>query len=155
MIKINVLVGNKAWEKHIKKPSIYLKKKLKKIENEISLFKKNKLTFTLLLSGNEEIKKLNKKFRKKNKITDVLSFPSHEKKLLYKLMKNNNKNIYLGDIIINLNKIIKTNEKENFLNIFDKIWIHGLVHLLGHKHKLNKDFFIMQKLENKIFKSFQ
>jgi len=155
MIKINVLVGNKAWEKHIKKPSIYLKKKLKKIENEISLFKKNKLTFTLLLSGNEEIKKLNKKFRKKNKITDVLSFPSHEKKLLYKLMKNNNKNIYLGDIIINLNKIIKTNEKENFLNIFDKIWIHGLVHLLGHKHKLNKDFFIMQKLENKIFKSLQ
>jgi len=107
MIKINVLVGNKAWEKHIKKPSIYLKKKLKKIENEISLFKKNKLTFTLLLSGNEEIKKLNKKFRKKNKITDVLSFPSHEKKLLYKLMKNNNKNIYLGDIIINLNKIFK------------------------------------------------
>tara|TARA_B100000780_G_C20943701_1_gene376368 strand:+ start:273 stop:740 length:468 start_codon:yes stop_codon:yes gene_type:complete len=155
MIKINVLVGNKAWEKHIKKPSIYLKKKLKKIENEISLFKKNKLTFTLLLSGNEEIKKLNKKFRKKNKITDVLSFPSHEKKLLYKLMKNNNKNIYLGDIIINLNKIIKKNKKENFLNIFDKIWIHGLVHLLGHKHKLNKDFFIMQKLENKIFKSFQ
>jgi|TARA_B110000967_G_C18651267_1_gene443485 probable rRNA maturation factor len=155
MIKINVLVGNKAWEKHIKKPSIYLKKKLKKIENEISLFKKNKLTFTLLLSGNEEIKKLNKKFRKKNKITDVLSFPFHEKKLLYKLMKNNNKNIYLGDIIINLNKIIKTNEKENFLNIFDKIWIHGLVHLLGHKHKLNKDFFIMQKLENKIFKSLQ
>ncbi len=34
-----------------------------------------------------------KLFRKKNKITDVLSFPSHEKKLLYKLMKNNNKNI--------------------------------------------------------------
>ena len=153
MIKINVLVGNKAWEKHIKKPSIYLKKKLKKIENEISLFKKNKLTFTLLLSGNEEIKKLNKKFRKKNKITDVLSFPSHEKKLLYKLMKNNNKNIYLGDIIINLNKIIKESKNQNFSIIFDQIWIHGLTHLLGHRHKSNRDFSIMKKLENKIIKS--
>ena len=155
MIKASVLVDNKSWKKYISNPNIFLKKKLKKTEKKIGIFKKNKLSFTLLLSGDSQIKKLNKKFRKKNKITDVLSFPSHEKKLLYKLMKNNNKNIYLGDIIINLNKIIKTNKKENFLNIFDKIWIHGLVHLLGHKHKLNKDFFIMQKLENKIFKSFQ
>ena len=155
MIKASVLVDNKSWKKYISNPNIFLKKKLKKTEKKIGIFKKNKLSFTLLLSGDSQIKKLNKKFRKKNKITDVLSFPSHEKKLLYKLMKNNNKNIYLGDIIINLNKIIKTNEKENFLNIFDKIWIHGLVHLLGHKHKLNKDFFIMQKLENKIFKSLQ
>jgi ssRNA-specific RNase YbeY (16S rRNA maturation enzyme) len=28
-----------------------------------------------------------------------------------------------------------------------------LVHLLGYQHKSNKDFFVMQKLENKIIKS--
>ena len=38
----------------------------------------------------------------------------------------------------------------NFLLIFDKIWIHGLVHLLGYKHKSNRDFSIMTKLENKL-----
>ena len=151
MIKVNVLVSNKAWKKHIKSPSIYLKNKLKKI----ILFKKNKLTFSLLLSGDSEIKKLNKKFRKKNKITDTLSFPFYEKIILYKLMKNVNNNIYLGDIIINLNKIIKQSKKENFLIVFDKIWIHGLTHLLGHKHESNQDFFRMQKLENKIIKSIQ
>ena len=33
---------------------------------------------------------------------------------------------------------------------FDKIWIHGLVHLLGHRHKSNLDFSVMKKLESKL-----
>ena len=102
MIKASVLVDNKSWKKYISNPNIFLKKKLKKTEKKIGIFKKNKLSFTLLLSGDSQIKKLNKKFRKKNKITDVLSFPFHEKITLYKLINNNNNNIYLGDIIINL-----------------------------------------------------
>ena len=58
----------------------------------------------MLLSNTKEIKKLNSKFRKKNKSTDVLSFPFYNKKNLKKKLKNE-KEIYLGDIIINLNKI--------------------------------------------------
>ena len=155
MIKADVLVNVKAWKKYISNPDIYLKKKLKKTEAKISLFNKNKLNFTLLLSGDYEIQKLNKKFRKKNKITDILSFPFHEKKILYKLIKNKSNNIYLGDIIINLNKIIKQSETNDFFVVFDKIWIHGLTHLLGYRHKSNHDFSVMQKLENRIIKSIQ
>tara|TARA_B110000305_G_C19368224_1_gene603039 strand:- start:819 stop:1286 length:468 start_codon:yes stop_codon:yes gene_type:complete len=155
MIKANVLVNNKDWKKYIRNPNTYLKNRLKKAEKKISLFKKNKLNFTLLLSGNNEVKKLNKKFRKKNKTTDILSFPFHEKKILHKLIINNNTNIYLGDIIINLNKIIKKSQKQNFSIVFDKIWIHGLTHLLGHRHKSNQDFSIMHKFESKIIKSIQ
>ena len=59
----------------------------------------------MLLSGNKEIKKINKKFRKKNKITDVLSFPFYEKREIKKFLKKKN-SFYLGDIIINLDKII-------------------------------------------------
>jgi len=155
MIKADVLVNNKDWKKYIRNPNTYLKNRLKKAEKKISLFKKNKLNFTLLLSGNNEVKKLNKKFRKKNKTTDILSFPFHEKKILHKLIINNNTNIYLGDIIINLNKIIKESQKQNFSIVFDKIWIHGLTHLLGHRHKSNQDFSIMHKFESKIIKSIQ
>ena len=155
MIKANVLVNNKDWKKYIRNPNTYLKNRLKKAEKKISLFKKNKLNFTLLLSGNNEVKKLNKKFRKKNKTTDILSVPFHEKKILHKLIINNNTNIYLGDIIINLNKIIKESQKQNFSIVFDKIWIHGLTHLLGHRHKSNQDFSIMHKFESKIIKSIQ
>ena len=156
MIKVNVLVNNKNWKKYISNPDIYLEKKLKKAEKKIVLFKKKKLNFTLLLSGNNEVKKLNNKFRKKNKTTDILSFPFHENIFLKKLINNNNNDdIYLGDIIINFNKIIKQSKKKDFFMTFDKIWIHGLAHLLGYRHKSNRDFSIMQKLENKIIESIQ
>jgi probable rRNA maturation factor len=155
MIKVDVLINNRNWNKYITNPNIYFKNKLKKAEKTISILKNNKLNFTILLSGNNEIKKLNKKFREKNKITDVLSFPFHEKKILQKLIKGKKNNIYLGDIIINLNKINKESEKFHFSEYFDKIWIHGLTHLLGHRHKSNRDFAIMQKLERKIIKSIQ
>jgi|TARA_B100000780_G_scaffold271230_1_gene231936 probable rRNA maturation factor len=154
-IKADVLVNNKFWKKSISKPNIYLKIRLKKVEKKIKIFKKNKLNFTLLLSDGNEIKKLNKKFRKINKITDILSFPFYEKNILYKLLRKKQTSIYLGDIIVNLDKIIKKSKKESFNIVFDKIWIHGLVHLLGYRHKSNQDFSVMQKLENKIIKSLQ
>jgi len=117
------------------------------------MFKKNKFKFTLLLSDHKEIKELNKKFRKKNKTTDILSFPFYEKKSLNQLLKKKLNDIYLGDIIINLNKIKKMTKNESFHLSFDKIWIHGLVHLLGYRHKSNFDFSIMKKLENKLLLS--
>ena len=155
MIKVDVLVDNKNWKKYIINPNNYLKNKLKKAEKKINILKKNKLNFTLLLSGSNEIKKLNKKFRKKDKTTDVLSFPFYEKKKLYGLIRRKKTNIYLGDIIINLSKIVKQSKNQSFSIAFDKIWIHGLTHLLGYHHKLKKDFSLMQKLENKIMESVQ
>jgi len=154
MIKADVLITNKDWKNYISNPNIYLNKKLKKAEKKIGLLKKNKLNFSLLLSGGNEIKKLNKKFRKKNKITDIISFPFYKKKLLQKLLKKKNK-IYLGDIIINLNKIVEQSKNQFFFAAFDKMWIHGLTHLLGYCHKSNRDFLLMKKLENKIIKSVQ
>ena len=68
-------------------------------------------------------------------------------------MLKKEKNLYLGDIIINLNKVKKFTKDENFDLAFDKIWIHGLAHLLGHRHKSNIDFSIMKKLENKMLQS--
>ena len=80
-----------------------------------------------------------------------MSFPFHDKRVLNKLLKKKTK-IYLGDIIINLNKMIEGIEDKNFFLNFDKIWIHGVVHLLGYRHKSNHDFLTMAKLENKLIK---
>ena len=66
MIKINVIVKDKAWLKYIKNPENYLKNKIKKLQNE-KFFGKKKYSFSLKLSNTKEIKYLNKKFRKKNK----------------------------------------------------------------------------------------
>ena len=102
----------------------------------------------MLLSGDYEIKKLNKKFRKKNKSTDVLSFPFYKKKEL-KIKLKKEKEIYLGDIIVNLNKIKAQEDKKKFQLELNKLWIHGLTHLLGYDHKKNKDFKNMVKIEKK------
>ena len=61
------------------------------------------------------------------------------------------KEIYLGDIIINLNKIQKRKIKKDFTVQFDRLWIHGLVHLFGYEHKKNKDYKVMQRIEKKYF----
>ena len=149
MIKISVVVKKKKWLNYIKDPQISLEKKLKILSKKSNFLKKKKLELSLLLSGKREIKILNKKFRKKDKSTDVLSLPFYEKVELKKLMTKK-KNIYLGDIIINLDKVAGKPKSKNFMNNFDKLWIHGFVHLLGYQHKKNKDFLKMVKLE-KIF----
>ena len=148
MIKVNVILNNIIWKKYLKNPHSFIDKKILLLNKKNKLYKNNTLICSLLLSGTKEIKKLNKKFRKKNKSTDVLSFPFHEKNRLDSKIKKE-KEIYLGDIIVNLNKIKNKNNKIKFKEELNKLWIHGLVHLFGHKHKKNQDFYTMHKIEEK------
>ena len=150
MIKINVLINNIKWLNYIKNPSKYLDRKLYKFNLKDKIFKKKNIFCTLLLSDSKEIKLLNKKFRKKNKATDVLSFPFQTKYELKKKLKKE-KEIYIGDIIINLSKIKNKKTLKNFKYEFDRLWIHGLIHLLGYTHKKDKDFFKMSHIEKKFF----
>jgi len=91
MIKINLIVNNNNWLRFIKKPSDYIKKKVGKISRSEKKLDKKKIYLTLLLSDNQEIKHLNNKFRKKNKPTDVLSFPFQKKKNLKIYLKKKKK----------------------------------------------------------------
>ena len=150
MIKVNVEVDYRSWHIKVKNPKKYFNKKLKKITNIIKFFKKKNTTFTILLTNHTKIKKLNKKFRNKNKFTDVLSFPYFNKKDLEITKK---KNIYIGDIAISYKAILERSKKENFLLEFDKVWIHGLLHLVGYDHVKNKDYYTMAKEEKRILSS--
>ena len=93
MIKINVITNNNSWFNYLKKPNYYLDKKISRLNSKEKEFRKINIFCTLLLSGNKEIKSLNKKFRKKNKITDVLSFPFYTKKSSKKKLKMRKKYI--------------------------------------------------------------
>ena len=150
MIKIDVFVKDKNWKKYISNPAKYLKDKVKFINSSI-LFNKKYINFSILLAGNKEIKMLNNKFRKKNKTTNILSFPFYKRNEIKKKIKNEDR-IYLGDIILNFYKIKKKARKNEFEKEFNKLWIHGFLHLLGYQHDTNKDFYKMRKLENRIFK---
>ena len=150
MIKVNVKVNSKSWYKKIKNPKKYFSKKLKKISKIVKFFKDKNITFTILLTNSLNMKKLNKKFRKRNKSTDVLSFPSFSSKNL-KLIKE--KKIYIGDLAASYEIIQSRSQKKNFLAEFDKIWIHGLLHLIGYDHIRNKDYYKMNKIEKRILNS--
>ena len=149
MIKINVIVKDKNWFKYIKNPEAYLSRKIKKIQTD-KFFGKKKYQFSLLLSETKEIKYLNKKFRKKNKTTDILSFPSQNKKEL-KMLSKFKLEIYLGDIIINFKKM-NTSSKILFKRQLDVLWIHGLVHLFGHDHIKDTSYKKMAAIEMKFLK---
>ncbi len=148
MIKINVITNNIAWLKFIKYPINYIDRRISKINTKDKTFSKKDIFCTLLLSGNKEIRNLNKKFRKKNKATDVLSFPFQTKKVFKNILKKE-KEIYLGDIIINIDQIKNRDNLKRFKSEFDSLWIHGLIHLLGHDHKKDKDFKKMMSMEKK------
>ena len=144
MIKANVVLDNPIWGKKIKKPNNYIKKRLT-ILSKLSPFKNKIQEFTLFLTNSRKMKDLNNKFRKKNKATDVLSFPFN-----YKITKNS----YLGDMAISYEIINKRSIKSNFFIEFDKMWIHGYLHLLGYNHKKLKNFQKMNKKENLILNYF-
>ena len=147
MIKANVEINNKSWCKKIKNPKKYFSNKLKKISKALPISNEKNIVFTILLTNSLNIKKINKKFRKQNKSTDVLSFPYYSLKNV-KLLKR--KNIYVGDIVTCYEIINTRSNKDNFLLEFDKVWIHGFLHLLGFDHIKNKDYLKMNKIEKKI-----
>jgi len=147
MINVNVFSEEKAWSKRLKNKDLFFKKVCKSFPKKYK-FSKKKVSFTLLLSNNKNIKKLNKVFRNKKKPTDILSFPLDKKIKI-------SKNTYLGDIIISYNYLDKPRSQN--LKLFKekviKIFIHGFLHLLGFDHKKNKDYFKMLREENLLFKS--
>ena len=148
MINADVVVENKLWNKKIKNPSNYIQKKIKKIIQFNSL-KKKRLSLTILLTGNSKMKYLNKKFRNKNKTTDVLSFPNSS---IVDLKKKINTKIYLGDIALSYEIINQRSKGSNFDLEFDKMWIHGYLHLLGYDHKKITNYKAMKRIEDKILK---
>ena len=140
MIKVNVILDKIIWKKKIKRPDYYLKKKFNKLLNKFKITSKVQ-EISIFLTNSEKMRQLNLRFRKKNKPTDVLSFPIN-------IVKK--KIGYLGDIAISYEIVNKRSKKSNFNYEFDKMWVHGYLHLLGYDHKKIREFEKMHKLEKKI-----
>ena len=146
MIKLSVFSEEKAWSKRLKNTDLFFKKICKAFPKKYQFLNK-KVSLSLLLSNNKNIKRLNKNFKNKNRSTDILSFP-YSKKIKI------SKKTYLGDIIISYNYLDKPKSQD--LDLFKKkvikIFIHGFLHLLGFNHIKNKDYFKMLREENFIYK---
>ena len=154
MVKINLVVNHKYWKFNYPKTDLFLKKIIKKIL--LLVFPKIDSNFeiSILLTDSKNMKRLNKKFRKINKDTDVLSFPAEEKDFFKKNIKSK-QDIYLGDIALSYPYIAKIIKKQNvsFDYYFKKMLIHGILHLIGHEHDSLTKYKKMNLLEQKIIKN--
>ena len=147
MIDIDVFSEEKAWSRRIKKKDVFFKEVCRAFPKKYKFLNK-RISFTLLLSNNKNIKKLNKRFRRRNKPTDVLSFPFNKKSRILK-------KTYIGDIIISYNFMNnpKLQNQENFKEKVIKTFIHGFLHLVGFDHIKSSDYKKMLKEEKMIYNS--
>ncbi len=109
--------------------------------------KEQKWTLNIVFLDEDSIKNLNKKYRKINKTTDVLSFH------YFNNFNNLDKNEIAWEIILN-EKMIKKQWIEYSLwteKEFYKLLIHSVLHILWFDHEEEKDYKIMNKFENLIF----
>ena len=127
MINAEIVIDNVSWKKKLKNIDLFINKILKSFPKKYQ-FNGKKVILTVLLSNNKKIKQLNKKFRKKDKPTDILSFPFGKK-----ISKSI---VYLGDIIISYDFINKPKSINisQFKDKLAKIFIHGFLHLVGFDH---------------------
>ena|SRR3989338_8961356 len=110
---------------------------------------RNREKVSLVFVGKKEMQKLNKKFRGKNKPTDVLSFSAQGGPASGWDFKKNN---YLGEIVI-CPEIVKENAEKfgvDFKKEIIKVFVHGVFHLLGYDHeKSEKEAKEMESKEEK------
>ena len=104
---------------------------------------------SIRLSNDKEIKAFNFKWKGVDKPTNILSFINNDKVFL----KNNL--IYLGDIIISYDTLLKEvkNKKIDLQDHLSHILIHGILHLKGYTHDYEEDTRLMQNEEKRLLKN--
>ncbi len=110
MIEINNLTASSVDEEFLKGVA----KKVLKGED------RKEVGLSIVLLGQARMRKLNKKYRGKNKVTDVLSFGNE-----------------LNEIVICLREVKKNAKKYNstFKKELARVLIHAILHLLGYEHE--------------------
>lgn len=135
-MKHEILIYNKTERKV---PEKFIKDVIARTLNFLRI--KQPIEMAVLVVNKEEIKRLNKIWRKKNTIPDELSFGLNSRQIM-RFAENHNGVLNLGEMVVNV-------EKTSGRNYLSGILIHSTLHLLGYSHKQ------MEGLENKILKSLE
>ena len=144
MQSISFNLDNPQWKKEFPEYKTIISDAVKKTFQSENVNSRNN-HISVFLTSDDSIKELNLKYRNKNKSTNVLAFPIQE------LIEKKN---YIGDLAISLEKIIFESNKYKIKKnkYLSKITIHGILHLLGYDHINDKDYEIMNKIEDRIIK---
>tara|TARA_B100000029_G_scaffold395350_1_gene393132 strand:+ start:2400 stop:2870 length:471 start_codon:yes stop_codon:yes gene_type:complete len=145
---INYTINSKSnrWSRRIKKVDgiigrvLYYKKDLKFVNN-INYY------CNFILANDKFVKKLNRKYKKINNSTDVLTF-------ITRTNFKNKKEEKHCDIVFGIETIYKDacKNKIDFYNHMTHLIIHSFLHINDYVHFKLKDFLVMKKIEVNILK---
>ena len=98
-----------------------------------------------VLCNDEYLLKKNIQFLNHNTLTDVITFDYSEKKIIS------------GDILISTERVFENAKifNVNYLTELHRVMVHGLLHLLGYKDKIEKDADTMREKENYYLNKFK
>ena len=121
---------------------------------EIENLPYDKLMVSIILTDPDNIQELNKKYRKIDKPTDVLSFPMFEKEEIDKI-KNETELEYtdiLGDMVISIDQVEKQAVEygHSFERELSYMVVHSFYHLLGYDHIDEEDKKKMREKEENV-----
>jgi probable rRNA maturation factor len=102
---------------------------------------------TLVFTDDQEIRLLNRDYRKHDRATDVLSFHLQE---LHGETDPAGRGINLGDIVISVETARRRSGPRRFLSELERLAVHGLCHLFGHDHKKKAEAKVMFALERRL-----
>ena len=112
----------------------------------------------LVFCDDDTIQQLNKQYRHKDKVTDVLTFTYYE--------GETQPDELLGEVVISVPQTKRQAPDQEWDDFADfslaaafemelyKLFIHGLLHMRGYDHEVDEDYRVMKLLEDKIMKSF-
>jgi len=156
----NFLVDIQFKSKRFKTQFLRVQKsgKLEKIFSKINLLINNKILETklylsILITNDKEISEINNKYRNKPYPTNIISFPTNEfQMLMTNNKKTKNHEIYFGDIVISMEKIIieAFDEKKKVQDHFLHLMVHGILHLIGFEHCTERKAKKMEEVEKNI-----
>ena len=120
------------------------------VRNVLKVTNVKKKGLSIRLSNDAEVKVFNHKWKGINKPTNILSFVNSNRDF-----NSENKFIYLGDIIISYDTLLKEikYKKIDFKDHLSHILIHGILHLKGYTHNEEEDTRLMQNEEKRLLKN--
>lgn len=133
ILEINNRLGQRLDRQYLEKVAV--------ITFKNCALKKRKISLAII--GNAEMKKLNRSYRHKDRVTDILSFAYDSADIQNKLPMSD----YLGEILICYPRAVKQTEqkKTSIKAELTLLLVHGILHLAGYDHRGKIDFEMMEK----------
>ncbi len=152
-VSLELQIEDPDWLRRIPDLEVLSRQLLAITFEELGLFPSRAVEVSLRLVDDEEIRRLNRSYRSRDRATDVLSFPALEGDAVDRL-REPGPPLLLGDVVVALGTVLRdaAARAEEPRNRFAHVFVHGLLHLLGYDHHEPQEAERMEALERRILR---